>query len=238
MNPDTGTATDNALWAKDGLFAPLRSACADDWERYVNHDFVRRLGAGTLPEAAFRHYLAQDYLFLIHFARAYGLAVFKSATLAEMRYAAGGLKAILDLEMGLHVKYCAGWGMSEADMAALPEANATIAYTRYVLERGLAGDLLDLEVALAPCVLGYAEIAERLVRDPKTKYAGNPYRDWIEMYAGPEYRAVARAAAEALDDLWLTRAGRARFDALAETFRQASRLEADFWQMGLDAVHS
>ena len=37
-------------------------------------------------------------------------------------------------------------------MAAEPEALETVAYTRFVLDRGLAGDRLDLEVALAPCV--------------------------------------------------------------------------------------
>jgi len=38
-------------------------------------------------------------------------------------------------------------------MKALPEAAETIAYTRYVLERGLSGDLLDLHVALARVLL-------------------------------------------------------------------------------------
>jgi hypothetical protein len=39
---------------------------------------------GTLTEPAFRHYLVQDYLFfLIEFARAYALAVYKSLQLAD-----------------------------------------------------------------------------------------------------------------------------------------------------------
>ena len=37
------------------------------------------------------------------------------------------------------------------------------------------------------------------------------------------------------DRLWQTRAGGARWAALARTFDQATRLEAAFWQMGLDA---
>jgi len=37
-----------------------------------------------LPEQCFRHYLVQDYLFLIHFARAYALAAYKSETLADI----------------------------------------------------------------------------------------------------------------------------------------------------------
>ncbi|HSE78126.1 MAG TPA: thiaminase II [Alphaproteobacteria bacterium] len=222
-------------WPRDGLFARLRAATAVEWRRFIDHEFVRRLGRGTLAEPSFKHYLGQDYRFLIHFARAWGLAVYKSENLAEMRHANAALRAILDVEMGLHVAFCAGWGMREADMEALPEADATTAYTRFVLDRGLAGDLLDLETALAPCIIGYAEIAQTLKSDPATKSAGNPYRDWIEMYAGDEYRTVARAAAEELDRLWHARAGGGRFDSLLKTFRQATLLEAAFWQMGLDA---
>ncbi len=176
-----------------GLFDRLREAAGEEWTRYTCHEFVRRLGDGSLQQAAFRHYLIQDYLFLIHFARAYALAVYKSETLADMRQAGASLSAILDLEMGLHVKYCAGWGLDEDAMAAAPEATGTLAYTRFVLERGMAGDMLDLQVALAPCIVGYAEIAAELMADPATKLEGNPYRDWIEMYAGEEYREVAAA---------------------------------------------
>jgi len=221
--------------AAGSLFARLRHACREDWQAYVGHAFVRGLGAGDLPEKCFRHYLGQDYLFLIHFARAYGLAAFKADTLADVRQAAAGLKAIVDVEMGLHVKYCAEWGLGEAAMAALPEAEATLAYTRYVLETGVAGDLLDLHVALSPCLLGYAEIGRNLIADKRTRLAGNPYRAWIEMYAGDDFQALAADEEATLDRLMARRGGAGRMASLVKNFRQATRLEAAFWQMGLDA---
>jgi thiaminase/transcriptional activator TenA len=217
-----------------GLFGRLREARIDEWHAYTRHAFVRGLSDGSLPEACFRHYLVQDYLFLIHFARAYALAVYKSDSLDDMRQAAGVMSALLDQEMRLHVDYCGGWGMDEATMAATPEAPATLAYTRFVLERGMSGDLLDLHVALAPCVVGYAEIAAELVADPRTRLDGNPYRAWIEMYAGDEYRSVAAAEVAQLDRLYAARGGEARFTGLVRTFSAATRLEAGFWQMGLD----
>ena len=73
------------LFAADSLFARLRAAAADEWEAYVRHGFVRQLGAGTLPESCFKHYLIQDYLFLIHFARAYALAAYKSVSYKHLR---------------------------------------------------------------------------------------------------------------------------------------------------------
>lgn len=218
--------------AEGTLFARLKATCPAEWEAYVRHPFVQGLGDGTLSEAAFRYYLGQDYLFLLHFARAYALAIYKSDTLDDMRQAAGGVSAILDTEIGLHVGYCAGWGLDEAAMAALPEDPGCMAYTRFVLERGMAGDLLDLHAALAPCVVGYAEIGARLAADPATRRAGNPYADWIAMYASADYQAVAQAEIDTLDRLAARRGGEARFASLADTFAKATRLEAGFWDMG------
>ena len=219
-----------------GFFASLRDAAAEDWRRYVAHPFVQGLGDGTLPEAAFRHYLVQDYLFLIQFARAYGLAAYKADTLAEIRAASDGLKALVEVEMDLHRTYCADWGLDEAALEAADADGSTLAYTAYVLERGLAGDLLDLRVALAPCVIGYGDIGARLAADPATRTDGNPYASWIEMYAGSEYQAFMKAEVEALDALAGRRGGSARFETLSATFRTATRLEAAFWQAGLDAA--
>ena len=216
------------------LFDRLRHDAGADWNDYAGHEFVHALGRGTLAPPAFRYYLEQDYLFLIHFARAYALAVFKADTLEDMRAAAETMRIILDVEMKLHVKYCAGWGLSESEMAALPEDKANMAYTRFVIERGLAGDALDLHTALAPCVVGYGVIGVALEADAETLRAGNPYSEWIAMYAGAEYQGIVRAAIERLDRLWARRGNEARYALLLETFRAACRLESGFWQMGLD----
>ncbi|MGU3538027.1 TenA family protein [Methylobacterium sp. A54F] len=217
------------------VFERLQSSAVDDWTRYVDHAFVRQLGAGTLPEAAFRAYLVQDYLFLIQFARAYALAAYKSRTPADIRVAQAGLSAILD-ETDLHIRLCARWGIGAEDLAATPEHPATVAYTRFVLDQGAAGDLLDLHVALAPCVVGYAVIGRALAPQGVEALEGNPYREWIAEYAGEPYQAVATRARRHLDDLAARAFTEARLPDLVATFAAASRLEADFWQMGLDAA--
>lgn len=217
----------------------LRAACAQDWTAYTHHAFVAQLAEGRLAERSFRHYLVQDYLFLIHFARAYALAVYKADRLAEMREAAAAVNALLHTEMQLHVDYCAEWGLDEDTMLATPESRATLAYTRYVLEAGMSGDLLDLLVALAPCACGYGEIGARVIADSGTRLEGNPYRAWIALYGGEEFQQVSRNAVTQIDRVAEQRLGSdptasPRWPALVEVFRNATRLEADFWQMGLD----
>jgi thiaminase/transcriptional activator TenA len=85
-------------------------------------------------------------------------------------------------------------------------------------------------------MIGYAEIAAERIADPATRHNGNPYRDWLEMYAGDEYQKLARDAAAALDEQFGRRGGEGRLPALAATFTTAVRLEGDFWQMGLAAA--
>ena len=100
------------------LFETLKARCHDDWNAYITHAFVRALGNGSLPRECFEHYLKQDYLFLLHFARAYALAIYKSSTLADMRNAKNTLAALLDEEISLHTAFCADWGISEVQMRA------------------------------------------------------------------------------------------------------------------------
>jgi thiaminase/transcriptional activator TenA len=215
------------------LFDRLKADTADDWRAYADHAFVRGLGDGSLPTASFRHYLIQDYLFLIQFARAYALAAYKAPDLDGLRHASAAVNAILE-EMKLHVRLADEWGASEADLVSASEAQATVAYTRFVLDAGMRGDLLDLMTALSPCVIGYAEIGMALAQSPTGLSSHNPYRGWIAEYSGDAYQAVAADARSELDRLAETSLTAARYPRLLDLFRQATRLEAEFWQMGLD----
>ena len=214
-------------------FALWREA-APEWDAYVGHRFVRGLGDGTLPRGAFLHYLAQDYIFLIHFARAWALAVVKAETLDEMRTCAATVEALVDYEMRLHIRTCAEAGISEEDLARTQEATGNLAYTRYVLEAGFSGDFLDLMAALAPCVLGYGEIGARLAGQGPAA----TYRDWIDTYAGEEYQQLCRDVGALIDGALVRRLGEdfeatPRWRVLGDRFATATRLEVGFWDMGL-----
>lgn len=214
-------------------FAAWRGA-APDWEAFVGHAFVRGLGDGTLPHPSFLNYLVQDYVFLTHFARAWALAVVKADTLEEMRAAAATVDALINHEMQLHVRTCAGAGIPESRLAAAEEAPENLAYTRYVLEAGFSGDLLDLLAALAPCVLGYGEIGARLAGERTAE----TYRDWIATYGGADYQQLCRNVGALIDAALERRLGpdfaaTPRWQSLTGRFAMATRLEAGFWDMGL-----
>jgi thiaminase (transcriptional activator TenA) len=223
MTPDYGRAF--ALW---------RDAAGAEWSAYTGHRFVQALGGGTLPEACFLHYMRQDYVFLIHFARAWALAAVKAGTLAEIRAASATVQALLAEEMPLHVRSCAALGIGEAELEATREAPENLAYTRYVLEAGYSGDFADLMAALAPCVLGYGEIGARLAGEA----GGTRYRDWIDAYGGRDYQALCAEVGALIDGALHRRIGpdwqaAPRWPELCTRFATATRLEVGFWDMGL-----
>lgn len=215
-------------------FALMRDAAQGPWRDYTRHAFVEGLKDGTLPRAAFLHYLRQDYVFLIHFSRAWALAVVKSETHAEMLAASRTVNGLISEEMKLHIGICEAEGISQDELFATPERPENLAYTRYVLEAGFSGDLLDLLAALAPCVMGYGEIGTRLAAEATS----DTFRDWINAYSSSEYQEACQAVGELLDSALTRRLGAdyrttPRWDRLCQTFRTATELEVNFWQMGL-----
>ncbi|AGT07218.1 thiaminase II [Paracoccus aminophilus] len=215
-------------------FAAWRKDCASDWHDYTRHAFVEGLGSGALPRADFLTYLQQDYVFLIHFSRAWALAVVKAGNFEEMRACSATVHTLLDGEMALHVGICEAAGISRATLEATVEAIPNLAYTRYVLDSGFSGDFLDVVAALAPCVLGYGEIGLRLAREaaPDT-----PYRDWIDTYAGEDYQKACHAVGALLDSAIARRLGPdahslPRWRELSQRFATATRLEVGFWGLG------
>ncbi len=216
-------------------FALLRAGCPEPWRAYTHHPFVQGLGDGTLPQAAFLHYLVQDYVFLMHFARAWSLGVVKAETLDEMKICASTVDVLVNHEMALHVKTCAQAGIDEATLFAVSEEFENLAYTRYVMDAGLQGDFLDLMAALAPCCFGYGEIGARLVQSATSD---TPYRDWIATYAEDDYQNVMVSLGHMIDRAVTRRlgddpAGSARWPHLQARFTVATRLEVAFWDMGL-----
>ena len=90
--------------------------------------------------------------------------------------------------MGLHIKYCEGFGVSKEEMVNVEENMACTAYTRYVLDIGMSEDWIGLQLALAPCLLGYGVVARQLHADERSvRGETNRYWTWIENYVADDY---------------------------------------------------
>lgn len=200
------------------------------WHQFVNHKFVLAMGDGTLPLESFKGYLIQDYLYLVHFARANALAAYKAKNIKDIA-AGADIVAHIAREMSLHITYCREFGVSQEEIESTEEHQACTAYTRYVLDIGHGHDWIGLQVALAPCLLGYGAIARQLHSSPNvSKGKENRYWPWIENYVAEDYVAAVNTGSELLERHAVLQSP-TQIKELVKIFKHATKMEIGFWEM-------
>ncbi|CAE6488947.1 unnamed protein product [Rhizoctonia solani] len=210
----------------------LINSCPGLWRDYVEHPFVTQIAAGTLPAENFVHYLKQDYIYLKHYARAHGLLAAKSSTFSGAAAAATIVLHIVR-ESQMHVDYCGKWGVTPEELENTPELPATSAYARYIMDVGYQGDDFMLIIAVASCLLGYAEVGKKLLAGGANT-EGNPYKRWIEDYGGVEFQEATRRGIDLMEQRAAQDPPSARrFAQLQDVWERCVRLEIGFWDMGL-----
>ena len=214
-------------------FEILMNSCTKKWHEYTHHKFVEKLRLGTLPIINFQHYLCQDYIFLIEYSKAWAYAIYNSKTIDEMEFAYKRLQCLLSGEIELHISYCADWNISKEQVFATKQHSNNKAYTDYVLSCGQNGSYMDMITALAPCVIGYADIGKRIVADKTTNKENNPYKSWIDVYCGDDFIQIS----EDFKDFMLKIYDGISQDEIEKQkyiFKKATELEIGFWDMGME----
>jgi thiaminase/transcriptional activator TenA len=206
----------------------LRAAAADLWEAQHQHPFIRGIADGSLPIDRFAHFVRQDYVFLIEYARMLALGAARAPNLATMRRYAEIAQATLGEEMELHRALAAELGISEAELEAEPLAPTTQAYTDFLVRTAALGDAHDLAAALLPCMWGYSELGQRLAAEPPSP--DERYARWIATYAAPEFEELA-AWCRAHVDALAADADAATRARMTRAFLTCSRYELAFWEM-------
>nr|ODN86258.1 phosphomethylpyrimidine kinase [Cryptococcus depauperatus CBS 7841] len=209
------------------------------WKSYVQHPFVVQLGKGTLPKECFAHYIKQDYHYLKHYARAHALGAYKADSFEDIK-AFSEISLHIARESAMHVNYCKQFGIDLATLIATPESAYCSAYARYVIDIGTQGDILDLYIAVASCLVGYGEVGlwlQKQVEIGEAKIEGNIYARWISDYGGREFLdAVNRGIANLERRVAQDPPTPEKLDRLTKIFQECVRLEAGFWTMGLEQL--
>src|SRR5215475_6340142 len=187
--------------------------------------FNRELAAGTLSEARFKHYITQDAHYLIGFGRALTLAAAKAPNADRIVQFAKAAEGALVVERALHGSFFKQYGITPRAFAQTPLSPACHHYVSYLLATAYGEPYEVLLGALLPCFWIYAEVG----RDIHARAgAANPYRAWIDTYAGEEFHAAVRAVIAATDEAAEIASAdvRARMHA---AFTRATQLEWMFW---------
>ena len=88
---------------------------------------------------------------------------------------------------------------------------------------------MEATVVALPCAWIYCVVGQHLLRKgPPAK--SHPYRNWLMLYASPEFAEVGRWMREKVD-LWSNGASEAEKHRMEEAFIISSRYEWMFWEM-------
>ena len=205
-------------------------ARADKLQKAIlSHPFVTGIGDGTLDAERFKHFIRQDYLFLIEYSRVLALASARAPSLEPMGRFAQLLHETLNTEMSLHRGYCARFSITEADLEATMPAPTTQAYTDFLVRTAYGGSFGELVCALLPCMWGYCEIGVTLAEQGKP--ADQPmYAEWIDIYSAPEFKALADWIRTLVDRL-AEAAGPGERQRMEAAYVTGTRYEYAFWDM-------
>ena len=198
-------------------------------EAILTHAFIIGVGDGSLPVEKFKHYVEQDYAYLIDYSRVLAVASARAPDLETMGWFARLLDETLNTEMELHRDYCAKFGITREQLEATRPAPTTVAYTSFLLKTAHQGSFGELVASLLPCQWGYWEIGDHLARRGEPQQAPL-YCQWIQMYASQEFASLAREI-RTLADQVAHDAGPLQIEAMDQAYLTSLRFEYQFWVM-------
>ena len=207
----------------------LRRLARPIWEAQLTHPFVRGLGNGTLPGRKFKFYILQDARFLGDLARVFAAGAQKAPDAESALRFAKLVEETIVTERGLHESYGTRWRMTPKEMTSVPLAPTNYAYTRHMLAVAQTGTAAEIAVVALPCAWIYCVVGRHLLKKGPPR-EGHPYRDWLMLYASPEFAEVQRWMRGKVDE-WAKSAGREEKRRMEEAFVISSRYEWMFWEM-------
>ncbi|MDP4026071.1 TenA family protein [Methylobacterium sp. NEAU 140] len=211
---EAGTFSEEA-WA--------RNAAA--YETIRTMPFNAELAAGTLAPERFRHYIVQDAHYLIGFGRALSLAAAKAPDPDGIVLFSRAAQDAIVVERALHGGFFRDYGIGPDAFAATPLTPACDHYVAWLTATAYAEPFETVCAALLPCFWIYAEVGTDILARARPD---NPYRAWIDTYAGEEF-ATAVAAMIAATDRAAEEASPTIRARMHRAFAHATRLEWLFW---------
>ncbi|SEL01948.1 thiaminase II [Parapedobacter koreensis] len=184
--------------------------------------FIAELQEGTLPIEKFQFYMAQDSGYLEHFGRALALIGARAQdtddALTFMRFGEGAIV----VENALHESYFRDFGVTERGVL-----EPTCHHYVHFLKSTAALDPVEVAMAaVLPCFWIYKEVGDHIYAHQRA--SKNPYRRWIDTYAGEDFATSVRQAIGICDKVAASTTDEMRAR-MGEAFITASRLEYQFW---------
>lgn len=183
--------------------------------------FIKKLTQGTLSEDAFAFYMKQDALYLADFSKALAIAGAKSQRTEELQDFLEFATGAIVVERALHESFLQKFD-THIDMGKSP---ACFLYTHFLLSTVSLEDYPVAVAALLPCFWIYREVGLHI---HERSGENNPYREWIETYAGEDFSESVDRAIEITDRIAETSSETVQ-RRMTQAFKDSSKMEWMFW---------
>ena len=187
--------------------------------------FNRALADGSLPRAVFQHYIVQDAHYLEGFARALARAAAGAPDAEAVAQLAGSGAGAIAVERQLHAHYMGLFGVDAQTFAATPPSPACEHYVSFLLATAATRGVGEAVAALLPCFWIYRDVGNAI---HATASADNPYRAWIDTYAGEDFDAAVTRMCDLADQL-AESASATEQARMRAAFTKSALLEWMFW---------
>ena len=199
------------------------------WNSYIDHPFVKGLGEGWLEKEKFKHWMKQDYVYLMEYSRLFALGSAKAEDLNTMTTFAKLLHGTLDMEMDLHREYAAQFDISIEDLEKTEAAATTTAYTSYMLNVSQRGGVENVVASVLACAWSYNFIGKKLAAWPGA-LEHEFYGRWVNMYSSEAFTELAEDCKRLMNEMTDGKP-ESELSVLEEIVVKTSLFEYMFWDM-------
>ena len=203
-------------------------AAASVWPQILELDFISQLRAGTLPQAAFDFYLAQDAHYLTDYSRALAALSVKAPGVPQQIWWATAARGALVAERELHESWFAARNI-DVNTAAAAASPVTLAYVNFLKAHTALEEYPVAATAVLPCFWLYAEVGVRLA---ESNHPEHSYRAWLDTYSGEDFVAETREAISHVEQALAHATEQQRCQA-TDAFMHACYYERDFFAQAL-----
>jgi len=187
--------------------------------------FNRELADGVLAEGKFRHYIIQDAHYLEGFARGLSLVAAKGWSADHVVQFAKSAEVAIQVERELHAEYFDRFGVSRDTFEAAELSPACHHYVSF-LQASCAQEAFEVGLAaLLPCFWIYREVGLAIHQRAEPD---NPYRAWIDTYAGVDFSEAVDGVLDTIDRVASDCAPRS-LQRMQLAYRRSAQLEWMFW---------
>ena len=131
------------------------------WQQCLDTEFLRRMEDGTLDEACFKGYIVEDSLYLREYAKVFAWGMTKARTMETLRNYYSLLGFVQESEDVTRLHYLEQFGLSEADLQALPLRPENRAYVDCMINAAKNGEG-EAECIIADACRAWAAYAEKV----------------------------------------------------------------------------